>query len=58
MPVNNTTDDVDDFLCNIGCMVGNSLQVAIDFEHDTPALQEDMAKNIAFIEEEARRLLA
>jgi len=32
--------------------------VAIDFEHDTPALQEDMAKNIAFAEEQARRLLA
>jgi sugar phosphate isomerase/epimerase len=31
---------------------------AIDFEHDTPALQEDMAKNIAFIEEQARKLLA
>lgn len=28
--------------------------VAIDFEHDTPKLQEDMAKNIAFIEEQAR----
>ncbi|MCL4177223.1 MAG: hypothetical protein KJ072_05710 [Verrucomicrobia bacterium] len=32
--------------------------VAIDFEHDTPALQEDMARNIAFIEEQARKLLA
>jgi L-ribulose-5-phosphate 3-epimerase len=32
--------------------------ITIDFEHDTPALQEDMAKNIAFIEEQARRLLA
>ncbi len=32
--------------------------VAIDFEHDTPGLQEDMAKNIAFAEEQARRLLA
>ncbi len=32
--------------------------IAIDFEHDTPALQEDMAKNIAFAEEQARRLLA
>jgi L-ribulose-5-phosphate 3-epimerase len=31
--------------------------VVIDFEHDTPALQEDMANNIAFIEEQARRLL-
>lgn len=30
--------------------------VAIDFEHDTPKLQEDMAKNIAFIEEQARQL--
>jgi L-ribulose-5-phosphate 3-epimerase len=32
--------------------------VTIDFEHDTPALQEDMAKNIAFVEEQARKLLA
>jgi L-ribulose-5-phosphate 3-epimerase len=32
--------------------------VTIDFEHDTPALQEDMARNIAFIEEQARKLLA
>ncbi len=31
--------------------------VAIDFEHDTPNLQEDMAKNIAFIEEQAKQLL-
>lgn len=31
--------------------------IVIDFEHDTPALQEDMAKNIAFIEERARQLL-
>ncbi len=31
--------------------------VAIDFEHDTPKLQEDMAKNIAFIEEQARQLV-
>jgi sugar phosphate isomerase/epimerase len=31
--------------------------IAIDFEHDTPKLQEDMAKNVAFIEEQARQLL-
>lgn len=30
--------------------------VTIDFEHDTPALQEDMARNVAFIEEQARQL--
>ena len=30
----------------------------IDFEHDTPALQEDMARNVAFVEEHARQLLA
>ena len=32
--------------------------ITIDFEHDTPKLQEDMLKNIAFIEDQARRLLA
>ena len=32
--------------------------ITIDFEHDTPALQEDMARNVAFIEEQARLLLA
>ncbi len=32
--------------------------ITIDFEHDTPALQEDMAQNVAFIEEQARQLLA
>ncbi len=32
--------------------------ITIDFEHDTPALQEDMARNVAFIEEQARQLLA
>jgi len=32
--------------------------ITIDFEHDTPALQEDMAWNVAFIEEQARQLLA
>jgi L-ribulose-5-phosphate 3-epimerase len=32
--------------------------ITIDFEHDTPALQEDMARNIAFVEEHARKLLA
>ena len=31
--------------------------ITIDFEHDTPALQEDMARNVAFIEEQARQLL-
>lgn len=29
----------------------------IDFEHDTPALQEDMARNVAFVEEQAKQLL-
>ena len=29
----------------------------IDFEHDTPALQEDMARNVAFVEEQAKKLL-
>jgi len=32
--------------------------ITIDFEHDTPALQEDMARNVAFIEEQAKQLLA
>jgi sugar phosphate isomerase/epimerase len=32
--------------------------ITIDFEHDTPALQEDMARNVAFLEEQARQLLA
>jgi sugar phosphate isomerase/epimerase len=31
--------------------------IVIDFEHDTPALQEDMARNIGFTEEQARQLL-
>ncbi len=31
---------------------------AIDFEHDTPALQEDMARNVAFVEGQAKHLLA
>jgi tRNA(Ser,Leu) C12 N-acetylase TAN1 len=31
--------------------------IAIDFEHDAPAIQEDMAKNIAFAEKQARVLL-
>jgi len=30
--------------------------VTIDFEHDTPALQEDMARNVSFVEEQARML--
>lgn len=29
----------------------------IDFEHDTPALQEDMARNVAFLEEQAKQLV-
>jgi L-ribulose-5-phosphate 3-epimerase len=29
----------------------------IDFEHDTPALQEDMARNVAFVEAQAKQLL-
>jgi sugar phosphate isomerase/epimerase len=32
--------------------------IAIDFEHDTAALQDDMMKNITFAEEQARQLLA
>jgi L-ribulose-5-phosphate 3-epimerase len=28
----------------------------IDFEHDTPALQEDMARNVQFVEEQAKIL--
>jgi L-ribulose-5-phosphate 3-epimerase len=32
--------------------------IAIDYEHDTPALQDDMVKNVAFAEEQARRLTA
>ena len=31
--------------------------IAIDFEHDTPKLQEDMARNVSFIEEQAKQLL-
>ncbi len=31
--------------------------ITIDFEHDTPTLQEDMARNVAFIEAQARQLL-
>jgi sugar phosphate isomerase/epimerase len=31
--------------------------ITIDFEHDTPTLQEDMARNIAFVEDQARQLL-
>ena len=30
---------------------------AIDFEHDTPALQEDMVRNVAFVEDQAKRLV-
>lgn len=36
--------------------LGYRALVTIDFEHDTPALQDDMAKNILFIEEQARLL--
>ena len=32
--------------------------ITIDFEHDTPGLQEDMGRNVAFIEEQAKQLLA
>lgn len=28
----------------------------IDFEHDTPALQEDMVRNVSFVEEQAKAL--
>ena len=38
--------------------LGYRALVTIDFEHDTPKLQEAMAKNIAFIEEQARQILA
>jgi L-ribulose-5-phosphate 3-epimerase len=31
---------------------------AIDFEYDTPALQEDMFRNVAFVEGQAKKLLA
>lgn len=31
---------------------------AIDFEHNTPMLQQDMARNVAFVEAQAKRLLA
>jgi len=31
--------------------------ITIDFEHDTAALQEDMARNIAFVEEQAKKLV-
>jgi sugar phosphate isomerase/epimerase len=30
----------------------------IDFEHDITALQEDMARNVAFVEDQVKRLLA
>jgi sugar phosphate isomerase/epimerase len=36
--------------------LGYHALVTIDFEHDTQRLQEDMVKNIAFIEEQARLL--
>ena len=36
--------------------LGYRALVTIDFEHDTPQLQQDMVKNIAFIEEQARFL--
>ncbi|QDV29853.1 Xylose isomerase-like TIM barrel [Planctopirus ephydatiae] len=36
--------------------LGYRALVTIDFEHDSPALQHDMVKNIAFIEEQARLL--
>lgn len=34
--------------------LGYRALVTIDFEHDTPQLQQDMVRNIAFIEEQAR----
>jgi sugar phosphate isomerase/epimerase len=37
--------------------LGYRALVTIDFEHDTPKLQEDMARNIAFIEAQARLLV-
>jgi hypothetical protein len=36
--------------------LGYRALVTIDFEHDTPELQKDMLRNIAFIEELARLL--
>jgi len=39
-------------------ILGYKGPIVIDFEHDTPALQEDMAHNVAFIKEQARQLLA
>lgn len=36
--------------------LGYRALITIDFEHDTPQLQQDMAKNIAFVEEQARLL--
>ena len=38
--------------------VGYHGLVSVDFEHDTPELQDDMRKNIAFIDAIARRLHA
>jgi sugar phosphate isomerase/epimerase len=37
--------------------LGYRALVTIDFEHDTPDLQKDMLKNIAFIENQARLLI-
>jgi sugar phosphate isomerase/epimerase len=39
-------------------ILGYKGPIVIDFEHDTPSLQEDMARNVAFIKEQARQLLA
>jgi L-ribulose-5-phosphate 3-epimerase len=36
--------------------LGYRALVTIDFEHDTPRIQEDMRKNIAFIEAQAKQL--
>jgi hypothetical protein len=36
--------------------LGYRALVTIDFEHATPKLQQDMLRNIAFIEEQARLL--
>jgi sugar phosphate isomerase/epimerase len=38
--------------------LGYTGPVVIDFENDTPALQEDMARNVAFVESQAKRLLS
>lgn len=39
-------------LCRLGCKG----LTTIDYEHDTTALHEDMAKNVAFVEERAKAI--